>query len=232
MKFISPHHKFFNQIHIDNYQKKYFLDNYYRSRFFNFINHHEAIKKEICEITQKIIIPSFKININLNPYDDDTLVLHIRSGDIWSNNSNKDYVQNPLIYYLKLIKKFKKVLLVTEPDMKNPVIKKLLELDKVELKSKNLIEDIKTILKAKNFSSSGVGTFGIALSLISKNIKNFYFSNLYLNEHLNPSFLKYKTNLKLHKININNYLSEWNNTFLDNKILLEHNDISQSFKAL
>ena len=45
----------------------------------------------------------------------DTLVIHIRSGDIFKNNQvHKDYVPNPLIYYQKLIQLYNKVLVVTE----------------------------------------------------------------------------------------------------------------------
>jgi len=59
-----------------------------------------------------------------------------------------------------------------------------------------------------NLTSSGVGTFPIMAASMSHKLKNFYFSNLYSNEHLNPELLLYK-NINLWKINVINPDKYW-----------------------
>ena len=75
------------------------------------------------------------------------------------------------------------------------------EFMKFEIQSTTLDNDFNTLLGAKNLATSGVGTFVIAAALMSENLKNFYFSNLYLKRGLNPEMLdaginKTKINLK------------------------------------
>ena len=47
-----------------------------------------------------------------------------------------------------------------------------------------IAEDFNILLNAKNLATSGVGTFSIAAALASKNLKNFYYSNLFFLHHL------------------------------------------------
>ena len=53
---------------------------------------------------------------------DDTLVIHIRSGDVFDKNvTNPDqYVPNPYVFYFTLLETFEKAIVVTEPDNYNP----------------------------------------------------------------------------------------------------------------
>ena len=41
-------------------------------------------------------------------------------------------------------------------------------------------------------ATSGAGTFPIAAALLSNKLENFYYTNLYLKEHLNPEMVKSK----------------------------------------
>lgn len=103
------------------------------------------------------------------------LVIHIRSGDIFSSRPHPNYTPPPLSYYTKEINKhnYSKIIIVCE-DTVNPVVNKLLELYKNAYYKKNtLIDDIKIILGATNIIAS-VGTFISSLMLISNNNENLH----------------------------------------------------------
>lgn len=154
------------------------------------------------ETVQKFIKPNLKIYKKIN-LGEDTLVIHIRSGDIFELNWHSMYVQNPLSYFKMLIEMYKKTIVVTS-DFKNPVIEILSKLKNVTIVSGNFIDDINILLNAKNLASSGVGTFVVAAALLSNSISRFYCSQYYLNEHLNPEMLK--NNIEINKFYIENYI--------------------------
>ena len=88
-------------------------------------------------------------------------------------------------------------------------------------------EDFKTLLSAKNLATSGVGTFSIAAALMSKNLKNLYCSDIFLDHHLNPYMID-ANSVNIHIYNIKNYIDigEWvfNNDTIDmmsEKIIIE-----------
>ena len=135
---------------------------------------------------------SIKANISFlsnNIPKENELIIHVRSGDIFTN-FKKDYYQNPLIYYLDIIKKFESVIVVTSEEKNNPVIEHLANIENVKIQSSSLENDFNTIFNAVNLATSGVGTFPIAAALMSENLKNLYYTNLYLKEHLNPKMIK------------------------------------------
>ena len=207
-KFFSKQHRFFNFHNSENdINNKLYIDltsdkDYYIS------NMHDIFKNQL---SKKI---SFYGSTEL---DNETLVIHIRNGDIFSGKSKyKQYVQNPLVYYEKLIANYKKVIVVTESYGNNPVIEKLKDYSNVKIQSLSLEEDFRTLLSAKNLATSGVGTFGIAAALMSKNLKRLYCSDIFLSHHLNPYMLD-PNYVKVHIYNIKNYIDigQWN---FDNKV--------------
>tara|TARA_B110000444_G_C18833931_1_gene594857 strand:+ start:484 stop:1350 length:867 start_codon:yes stop_codon:yes gene_type:complete len=119
---------------------------------------------------------------------EDTLVIHIRSGDIFDIPITS-YFQNPINYYQKLIENYEKVILVTSEEKNNPVIGKLLKESNVTLHSSSVEQDFNLLVNAVNLATSGVGTFPIAAALLSKKLKNFYYTNLFSEEHLNPQMI-------------------------------------------
>ena len=119
---------------------------------------------------------------------EDTLVIHIRSGDIFEIPINS-YFQNPINYYRLLIEEYQKVILVTSKDKNNPVIETLLKENKVTLHTSTTVEDFNILFNAVNLASSGVGTFPIAAALLSQKLENFHYTNLFSEEHLNPKML-------------------------------------------
>ena len=165
------------------------------------------------ELTFKEILkPNLKFLKKLD-ISDDVLVIHIRSGDIFEKNKYPGYVQNPVSYYLPLIQKYKECLIVTEQKRNNPVIPYLLKYDNVKIQSLDKFTDFNTIYSAKNLATSGVGTFPIAAALLSTNLKNFYYSNYFLTEHLNPKMLRNKK-VNHFKLEILNYIphNKWENS--------------------
>tara|TARA_B110000003_G_C16571160_1_gene504327 strand:+ start:198 stop:1130 length:933 start_codon:yes stop_codon:yes gene_type:complete len=156
---------------------------------------------KIHQVVQKYIRPNLHIHEE-NELSKDTLVIHIRSSDVFDNDWHSMYVQNPLSYFLMLIDKYEKIVIVTK-DLKNPVIEKLSELENIEIKSSNFKDDLNIMMNAKNLASSGVGTFVIAAALLSVEIKKYYCSQYYLSEHLNPTMIK---NVEINSFNIDDYI--------------------------
>ena len=95
---------------------------------------------------------------------EDTIVMHLRSGDNYHRvfHPPTNYIPNPLIFYLNLIDSFDKCILITEPDRNNPIVHELMKIDKVKIQSSTVADDFATLMSAKNVALSGVGTFAMA----------------------------------------------------------------------
>ena len=122
----------------------------------------------------KILQNAFLIKNN-NKLNENDIVVHIRSGDMFSSKPHPSYVPPPLSYYIKEIDKHKyeKIHIICE-DTINPVVNELLKLYKNAVYEKNTLEkDIRIILGATNLIFS-VGTFIPSLMLLSTNIKHLY----------------------------------------------------------
>ena len=176
-------HKFFDLTIIENYFNKYNNSKIITGSFFKqqklsytpkwnlqlneVFNLHQEEKKEL--LKQSFIIK------NIKKLHENDLVIHIRSGDIFSSNPHRNYVPPPLVYYTKQINKnnFDNIIIICE-DKKNPVVNKLLELYKNATYNKHSLQkDIELILGASNIIFS-VGTFIPSLMLMSDNIKYLY----------------------------------------------------------
>jgi len=178
-----PKHKFFNKTYIEITKEaknntEIFIDNEGRNFFDSYkITHFpQNIYKLNQEIVKRILLDLFTIKYDkLNKLDNDDVVIHIRSGDIFHDNIHRLYICPPLCYYTDIIKKnnFKSIYLVAE-DTRNPCINKLLELyPKIIFKINKLEDDIKIILSAVNVIQS-CGTFISSLSYLTNNIKKIY----------------------------------------------------------
>ncbi len=106
-----------------------------------------------------------------------TLVIHMRSGDVFNDKwVHAAYVQPPLSFYLKIIDEFsfEDLVIVTQEDCRNPCIYGLKQLfPQTRIKTGSLVEDIGTILSAQNLVIS-FSTFSLTLSFLSSNIRNLY----------------------------------------------------------
>jgi len=156
---------------------------------------------------------------------DDTVVIHLRSGDIFDqvHPNGHQYTPNPLDFYNKLLSNFEKAIVVTEPDKNNPIVEVLRQNPKVTIQSSSVAEDFVTLMSAKNLANSGVGTFCVAAALCSDKVQNFYCTDLMLTEHLNYSMLV-GTDIKVYQVKLNDYLQvgEWTNVEDQRKFILEY----------
>jgi len=222
-KIMFPRHNNFNTYQID--LKKYINekknDKLYQHDFFS--------RKKICEsynicesifddvnvkvgdILKKIFI--FKSeNLDLN---NDDLVIHIRSGDVYSKSPHPGWVQPPLTFYEKIIdsKPWKRIFLICE-DNKSPIIQPLLiKYNFIHFKLQSLAEDINYILQCKNICF-GMGSFVPTLLIMNDHLNTIYY----------PSYCyRYVLELVSYKVkkeyDLPNYIKkgEWKNT--DKQIL-------------
>ena len=230
--FFTPPHELIDRIVIDQELKTMVRPNrffHYNTKNKDFDIDINYLYKNIGNVAKQYVVPSFKFSID-KPFDDDLLVIHIRSGDIFAHEHNPphDYVPNPLCYYLTLIEDYEKVIVVTEPDNCNPIVDELRKIEKVEVQSKSVAEDFATLMRAKNLASSGTGTFAVAAALCSSNIEKFYCTNLYLDEHLNPEMLMTTDDVEVHMMELKNYieLKTWRNNEEQRKFILEYQNES------
>ena len=169
---------FFDLSVIEKYFNKYdnseiITDNndfFYRSR----LPFSSDIFEQNIEERNKILQKAFLIN-NINKLPENDILIHIRSGDIFSSKPHPIYVPPPLSYYTKEIDKYKyeKIHIICE-DTINPVVNELLNLYKNAVHEKNSLEkDIRIILGATNIIFS-VGSFIPSLMLLSNNNKYLY----------------------------------------------------------
>lgn len=149
-------------------------------------------------LTRNILNKLFKLKYNLlNSLDDDILVIHIRSGDIFTKYKGiKSYIVPPLIFYENIIDNnlFKKIIIISE-DSKNPIIQNLLDkYNKITFNIQNLEKDIITILRARNIVLS-VGSFVPGLLYLTKHTKTIYTSN-YALKKLDNKFINKNVSIK------------------------------------
>ena len=180
--------------------------------------------RRICKtwIRPQLDVPTTEIS-------DDTVVIHIRSGDIFDKNISNppNYTPNPLYFYTTLIDSFHKAIVVTEGDNHNPILDELRKNPKVIIQSKSVAEDFGTLLSAKHLANSGVGTFGVAAALCSNNIQTFYCTDISMSEHLNYKMLL-NTDISVNLMPLQNYIKvgEWTNNEDQRKFILEYIPIS------
>lgn len=173
------------------------------------------------EKTCEILKSCFTLK-NEIPLDDNDLLIHIRSSDIFSNNPHPAYLTPPLSYYVNIINKnnFNEIYLIAE-DRINPCINRLLQLyPKIKFKIQSLEEDVKLILGAKNVVM-GFGTFIPSLLLVSDNIKELYKPS-YMNNDETDMLNKM---IKVFNIELSAYkkrMTPWKNTLEQRKFMLTY----------
>ena len=185
----------------------------------------DYIYAKMREVCKTYISPNLSLP-KVDPIGDDTIVIHIRSGDVFDQGTTNpvQYAPNPLYFYNKLIELFDKALVVTEPDSHNPIIEELRKNSKVTVQSKSVAEDFATLMAAKHLANSGVGTFGVAAALCSSNIERFYCTDVRLTEHLNYRMLE-NTDVSISLMTLGeDYIKpgEWNNSDEQRKYILTY----------
>ena len=241
---ILPGHKYFNKkyiilnsaINIRDYKITNKGNFFLRYQILNIdIKAFEENNEKALEILRSCFIIKDKINrfkpsknILLNEND---VLIHIRSGDIFSNNPHIEYIMPPLSYYEKIInhQKFnaKNSFYLISEDRKNPCINELLKkYPKIIYLKQSLDDDIKLILSAHNIITS-FGTFVHALLSISKNIKNLYKVSYDYNNTLLKDVNIYETDLtEYHQL-----MRPWKNTEEQRKLMLNYQSVNNFVKT-
>ncbi|MGI0501044.1 tetratricopeptide repeat protein [Limnospira platensis] len=161
------------------------------------------------------------------PLSDKDLVIHIRSGDVFSlQNPHPGYGQPPLSFYQKIItlKAWNSISLVFE-NKSNPIIEPLIDLTKehclqVRVISGNLREDIEYLLRARVLVVSW-GTFCSGIAVISKHINTvYYFEKLNPLHNNNISCIRIFDKQGVYKSQVLN--NNWQNTKEQRQLMLSY----------
>ena len=188
-----PSHQFFNKTSIDFRKNKSTINaEVIKGEFFmkmDCFQHPIEYDFKRRLILQEFIIPliftSEQITRINQPDIEYDLVINIRSGDVFRKDWQSkeavssglwNYVQPPLAYYNFILnsRNYKKVLIITQPDLKNPVISQLLKNKKITLKKHiSPIDDILSIMRAKELVISH-STFSWCAALMSSNLNKLH----------------------------------------------------------
>ena len=224
IRFTSPDHPMIDAIDINFGQNDFKIQEDSNNWFYFFegpdadfrtdVDELNKLRKNICE---DYIYPKLKINHELleQPLPDEILVIHIRSGDLYTKWPSS-HPQNPMAYYIKLCEMFNYKVVILAEDENNPIVQAFTNIGAV-IKILDVATTYTVLLQAKNLATSGAGSFAISAAFCSKNIRNFYCSNLYIPNSLNPTMLKEQLNVYKADIDGNKYIkgNEWNPQVID-----------------
>jgi len=210
---ILPEHDFFNTTYIIinpdvSTDAEKIIDEYdfhYSSKIENIdVNLFKQNHDKVLQILKDIFIIK-----NEDLLDENDLLIHIRSGDLFEGtHPHSGYISPPLSYYTDIINKthFNTIYLIAE-DRKNPCINGIIDLyPKIIFKIQSLKEDVKLLISATNVISS-FGTFIPQLLCVSDKIKNLYSPSY--------SFKCNKPGINNHYTTLTNYktiMTPWKNS--------------------
>lgn len=149
-------------------------DDRYKSEFYDFT----ILEATALQPILKLIRPFLRMEVPM-PLSSDTLVIHMRGGDILRPPAHRDYIQPPLAFYLDIIQTLPvttPILIITEKEQ-SPCAIALAEKfpEQVIIRAgKPLAEDVAIILLAKRFVCNSRGTFGFTLALMSGSLKELF----------------------------------------------------------
>ena len=211
-----------NKIIVDN--TKYNDKPNIQDSFFNIKNLgvNDPSPKQMKDYFDLYIRNIFKIKYIDTENEDNNLYIHIRSGDIFSQNGGHSYyVQPPLNYYKNIIleKKWEKIFIIYEDD-KNPCVNSLKKLkkDNIYFISSTLENDLKILSRSKNLVI-GFGTFGLIIYFLAKNIDSLYLPKYVLEEMPQGDW-----GININIIDLPNYIKcgTWKNTKEQQNIMLNY----------
>ena len=134
---------------------------------------HEA---EVVRMARNVFSPSQR---HLTPLPDDSLVIHMRSGDVMQQKGVAGYVLPPLFYFVAVVRSGyvgKEIVILCE-DNENPCLGALLRFfPKARHAIRSLEQDVEILLSARNIACS-VGSFATSLATVSQCLKKLYIPN-------------------------------------------------------
>ncbi len=179
------------------YKNKIKIDIFLNTGTIFYFKYKKMVKVNRLKILRQEIInniPKFVTN-------HDEIIIKIRSGDIFINDTNPVYSQPPLCFYEKIINenKFRKIYILSNGH-ENPVINELLKLyPKILYIEGSIQEAVSMIIYSYNLVHS-VSTFQEYLIPFNNNLENLYVyeliyydvSNINYNVHKMKPSIKYK----------------------------------------
>jgi len=147
---------------IDNGSETCFEGNYFRDPCFLDLALPESFKAAFREGFSVVGLP------------DDTLVMHMRSGDVFQPRPLPWYGQPPCQYYADVMKKraWGRVVVVAQDTVGNPCIRTAIRMGAVHNVS-SWEDDLRLLLGARHLAL-GRGTLGLAVAALSDNLKTMY----------------------------------------------------------
>ena len=171
------------------------------------------------------IKPIFNITTStLKP--DNTLYIHVRSGDIFEPNPHRGYVQPPLCYYSNVIGDYEKVVAVCEDD-KNPCVKYLKNYPHLVYESNSVAVDLAILSGIRHFQM-GLGTFGMLIYWMNADLKTLYIPRYVVEKQfgLDASLpIDWGPNITVHMIDLPNYIQcgTWVNSEEQRRLMIQYN---------
>jgi hypothetical protein len=193
-----------------------FYFNYKKKKIYNRL---KIIREEV--ITN---IPKFK------NFPDD-LVINIRSGDVFINQTNRNYGQPPLCFYQKIIDdyKFKNIYLMSNGH-ENPVVNKLLELyPKIRFIHGTLEEDTSVIVYSYNLVMP-ISTFPLTLVRLNNHLRKMFVYSLMNYDFKDENFTIFR--MEPSQNYLNKIQRKWENTKEQLDLMLNENCSSANFSIL
>jgi len=185
-------------------------------------------------IIEKYIKPSiiFNTDIRYTKYNSNSLFVHIRSGDIFSDNwVSSCYVQPPLEYYIKIFElpenKNKNIFIFAE-DRKNPVVNILSKLyPNISIQTLDIKDIIGIFMQAK-YVVSGNGTFILSILMFNTNLEVHYTSGAGGKSGGGIPYLQYFLKRETPKTvlaRFPNYIKAWSNTEEQRSLMITYRGV-------
>lgn len=177
----------------------------------------------------------FVVDASVDPINTaKALVVHVRSGDVFSVYPHTAYWQPPLSYYVNISVQHTAehgadapLIAVTEPDFRNPVIAKLRELD-WHIWTRSVQQDFSTLLRARHLGLSH-GTFSMTAALCSTQAETIYvpvWNGQHLSSHRGAPSLTLLSNLSnrhVVHVNLGPYAADpWKNTAQQQRWMIDY----------
>lgn len=196
------------------------------------------LQKNMKSVYENDIYTILNETFNFDAYDYDlsnTLVIHLRSGDIFSLVA-PNYIQCPWSYFEKILSKFNynKVIICTgfggsREDLMNPCYYKIIEFCnnhniEVDYRLRSLSEDVYLLSHAEKIVIGGVSTFVLSCAHVNRNCKEIHYPSFFDIDVPGyvPLFSLFDTSItKLNLYKFYDYYED-NSWIYDEKFMLEY----------
>jgi len=178
----------------------------------NFVGIHTPFKDR-SRIARTLLLPILKYSnvTNFEPYYEDGLFVHIRSGDIFkTEDPHPNYAQPPLYYYDTIFAKEPRKILVFYEDDANPVVNALKSKYPDALFNRVSLSMLIGIFMNARHIVNSVGTLITSISYFNKNMKTLYSCKEFPGATV---------------IDLPNYISVWKNTEEQKALMLEYRHV-------